>query len=163
MTPCQFCGKPATIHLTDILYKTKTESHICEACAKKKKILPEGQAMQLNVQALVQLILGQKTDKPAPDDPETLVCPECGIKFVEFRAVGRLGCPRDYTAFEVPLTQLLGKVHRATQHQGKMPRGLAADAELDDLRTALKSAVAAEEYERAAELRDRIRQKEVPG
>jgi protein arginine kinase activator len=163
MTPCQFCGKPATIHLTDILNKTKTESHICEACAKKKKILPEGQTMQLNVQALVQLILGQHSSKASTDDPETLVCPECGIKFVEFRAVGRLGCARDYTEFAVPLAQLLGKVHRATEHNGKMPKGRAASVELDDLRKSLKAAIAAEEYERAAELRDRIRQKEVPG
>jgi len=160
MTPCRYCGKPATIHLTDILDKTKSESHLCEACAKRKKILPEGPGAQINVQALVQLILGQHSTRAETTDPESLVCPECGMKFIEFRAVGRLGCARDYSEFEVPLAQLLGKVHRATEHCGKMPKGRAASVELEDLRRTLKDAVAAEEYERAAELRDRIRQKE---
>ncbi len=163
MKPCQYCGQPATIHLTDILNKIKKESHLCEACAKAKKILPEvGGSLQLNVQALVQLILGQHRDRSA-DDPESLVCPDCGMKFVEFRAVGRLGCPLDYSAFAVPLAQLLGKIHRSTEHRGKMPQGRAASAELERLRRDLKAAVADEEYERAAELRDRIRQKEATG
>jgi len=163
MKPCQYCGQPATIHLTDILNKTKTESHICEACARKKKIIPEtGATVQLNVQALVQLILGQHRE-PTTDDPEKLSCPECGMKFVEFRAAGRLGCPRDYDAFAVPLGQLLEKIHRSTEHRGKMPLGRAASVVLDGLRRELNSAVAAEEYERAAELRDRIRQKEAAG
>jgi protein arginine kinase activator len=163
MKPCQYCGQPATIHLTDILNKVRKESHLCEACARAKKILPEsGGSLQLNVQALVQLILGQHRDRPA-DDPEALACPECGLKFVEFRAAGRLGCAHDYTEFAAPLAQLLGKIHRSTEHCGKMPRSRAAAAELGGLRHELKVAVAAEDYERAAELRDRIRQKEAPG
>lgn len=163
MKPCHYCGKPATIHLTDILNKTKSESHICEACARKKKIIPEtGATAQLNVQALVQLILGQHRE-PSTGDPEQLSCPQCGMKFAEFRAAGRLGCPRDYDEFAVPLSQLLEKIHRSTEHRGKMPVGREASAELDGLRRDLNSAVAAEDYERAAELRDRIRQKEVAG
>jgi protein arginine kinase activator len=59
---CQFCGQPATVHLTDIVQKVKKESHLCEACAREKQVLPDAAGGQLNLQALVSLVLGP----PAP-------------------------------------------------------------------------------------------------
>jgi protein arginine kinase activator len=158
MNVCQYCGKPATIHLTDILQKKKRETHLCEDCARAKKILPKtgGAGVTLNLQALVQIVLGQQ----AQGDPEEITCPDCGISYADFRAVGRLGCANDYTIFEKPLEHLLGKVHRATEHSGKMPLRHRLRAEMEDLQHELKAAIASEDYERAAALRDRIRQKE---
>lgn len=83
---------------------------------------------------------------------------------MEFRSAGRLGCSHDYDVFRAGLTHLLEKIHRATRHQGKSPRHrrLAQERhwELLKLRQALREAVEREEYERAAELRDRIRERE---
>ncbi len=158
MNQCQYCGKPATIHLTDILQKKKRETHLCEECARVKKILPKsgGAGVALNLQALVQIVLGQQ----AMGDPEEMTCPDCGISYADFRAVGRLGCANDYTIFEKPLEHLLSKVHRATEHAGKTPLRHRLRVEMEDLQRELKAAIASEEYERAAALRDRIRQKE---
>lgn len=158
---CQFCGQPATVHLTDIVQKVKKESHLCEACAREKQLLPDpAGGQQLNLQALVALVLGP----PPTHEPAALICPACGLQYTEFRKHGRLGCPTDYAAFRPALETLLDKIHRATAHAGKAPRSAGGSSPersvLADLREQLRLAVAAERYEEAAVLRDTIRQKE---
>lgn len=170
---CQFCGQPATVHLTDIVQKVKKESHLCEACARAKQVLPDAAGGQLNLQALVALVLGPPPATPHGQEPAALICPHCGLNYTEFRKHGRLGCPADYAAFRPALEPLLDKIHRATAHTGKSPRsgrdgrgddGAKANrSELADLRERLRAAVAAERYEEAAVLRDTIRQKEQGG
>jgi protein arginine kinase activator len=91
-------------------------------------------------------------------------CPVCGIKFVEFRNSGRLGCPHDYQEFREELTPLLENIHGETRHCGKTPRrqpqNKQTQSELLQLRKQLQQAVTREAYEDAARLRDRIRQLE---
>ncbi|MBX7103084.1 MAG: UvrB/UvrC motif-containing protein [Gemmataceae bacterium] len=92
-----------------------------------------------------------------------LTCPTCGLKYMEFRREGRLGCPRDYASFRVGLEPILRKVHRSTRHVGKVPRRRQPseiDLSLLDLRQQLRRAVQAEAYEEAARIRDQIREKE---
>ncbi|HET6572352.1 MAG TPA: UvrB/UvrC motif-containing protein [Fimbriiglobus sp.] len=156
---CHYCGQPATVHLTDIVAKQKRELHLCEGCAREHHLVPDGPTPQLNLQALVQLIMGM----PVGADPAGLTCPTCGLKYAAFRADGRLGCPDDYDAFRSALEPLLDRIHRGTRHQGKTPRAAGRRAELDSLRDQLQAAVATEKYEDAARLRDRIRQKEALG
>ena len=161
MNPCKFCGQPATIHLTDILHKQKSETHLCEACAKAKQIIPDKPGAHFDLQGLVQLVMGQHEEPEAePESPLALVCPSCKIKYAEFRAEGRLGCARDYDEFATPLLTLLERVHRANDHCGKVPVGQRRRMGLRGLRAELVAAIAAERYEEAAALRDRIREKE---
>lgn len=94
-----------------------------------------------------------------PTDPQ-LRCAQCGMSYEEFKKIGRLGCGACYTAFGVPLERLLKRIHGAAQHRGK---GLVEtrvlplpEEELSQLRQQLAAAVAAEAYEEAAQLRDRI-------
>ena len=54
----------------------------------------------------------------------TAQCEVCGIKFVDFRNTGRLGCPHDYQEFREELTPLLENIHGETRHCGKTPRRL---------------------------------------
>ena len=158
MNPCHFCGQPATIHYTSLIGKKKVEQHLCEGCARAKGVLSEGPATSapLNLQALVQMVLGQHSTT----DTSGLKCPECGLKYAQFRAEGRFGCPHDYDAFGEVLRPLLDRIHRDTTHRGKVPKALAGRGELADLRRQLAEAVDAERYEDAARLRDTIRQKE---
>ena len=98
------------------------------------------------------------------DELARLACPICGIKFMEFRAEGRLGCPHDYEVFRAGLKPLLERSQRADRHHGKRPARQQVNAqrqrELLDLRQQLREAVEREAYETAAKLRDLIRQKE---
>src|SRR5437868_10025241 len=155
---CQFCPSPATVHLTKIVNKEKTEVHLCQACAEKQHM----PAAELSLSAILQSLIGQHVSS-VTEELARLNCPTCGIKYMEFRADGRLGCPADYEVFRVGLLPILQRIHRATRHVGKVPRRLAPEnraAEVLKLRQQLRRAVDAENYELAAQLRDLIRQKE---
>jgi protein arginine kinase activator len=164
---CQFCSNPATVHLTKLLVnKQKTEVHLCQACAAKQHAPA---AADLSLSAILQSLIGQHVSS-VTEELARLKCPTCGLKYMEFRADGRLGCPADYEVFRAGLLPILQRIHRATRHAGKVPRRRAAPvrrrpggdpaAEVLDLRQQLRRAVETEHYERAAELRDLIRQKE---
>jgi protein arginine kinase activator len=157
---CQKCAKAATLHITEILGEEQIEElHLCEECAQKylyeptttatggKKPSPGGQ--------------GEEPDEPAVLNRE---CDICGIKFVDFRNSGRLGCPHDYEVFREELTPLLENIHGETKHCGKTPRRLPQNkqmqSELIQLRKQLLQAVNKEAYEEAAKLRDQIRRLE---
>jgi protein arginine kinase activator len=155
---CQLCGEPATVHLTDIVNKKKRQMHLCEGCARKQNLITDDPTPQLNLQPLLQLLMGQLSLTPAQTGG--LLCPTCGLKYAQFRATGRLGCADDYDAFRTALEPLLERVHRGVRHAGKVPaaeRARAAAALLAGLKDDLATAVAAERYEDAARLRDRIK------
>ncbi|HEY2787184.1 MAG TPA: UvrB/UvrC motif-containing protein [Fimbriiglobus sp.] len=159
---CQLCGEPATVHLTDIVNKKKRQMHLCEGCARKQNLITDDPAPQLNLQPLLQLIMGQMGLLPV--DTGGLLCPTCGLKYAQFRATGRLGCPDDYDAFRPALEPLLERIHRGLRHAGKVPvaeRAKAAAAHLAGLKDDLAVAVSDERYEDAARIRDRIRKMEV--
>ena len=159
---CQLCSKPATVHLTDIVNQQKKELHLCQSCAESQQLVKQ---QELNLPAILQSLIGQHL---GPTDAlARLTCPACGIKYMEFRAQGRLGCPHDYEVFRAGLAPLLQSFHRGGRHVGKTPRHRPPDADalaaLAELKTQLRQAVEAEAYEEAARLRDLIRQKEATG
>ena len=153
---CQYCGKrEAKIHFTELRDGKKTEMHICEQCAQEKNMALAFPAV------LSQLVKGGPV---APRETEAVpaACPGCGLAYAEFKAKGRLGCPRCYAAFGPVLIPLLEKVHGAAAHRGKTPErvkgALASRRELKEIEAQLDAAVENEEYEKAAQLRDRIRE-----
>jgi protein arginine kinase activator len=160
---CQNCGSPATVHQTFIVNGGKRETHLCQSCAEKQQIIKQ---QELNLPAILQTLIGQQLG-PLTDTLARLTCPGCGIKYMEFRAEGRLGCPRDYDIFRLGLDPLLRRIHRATRHVGKTPQrpslSLERQTELIALRRQLQTAVAAESFEEASRLRDLIRKKECHG
>jgi len=157
---CQSCSSPATVHLTDIVDGQKKELHLCQSCAEKQQLLTP---QELNLPAILQTLIGQHVGQ-LTDELARLTCPACGIKYMEFRAEGRLGCPHDYEVFRRGLEPILERIHRAKRHVGKCPRhgapGSTWQAELVELRRRLREAIDSEAYEEAARLRDLIRQKE---
>ena len=156
---CEKCQEEATVHLTEIVDGQKIERHLCQQCAAAEGVIIKAQM------PIPQLLEEMVLQSAAGGDPSELRCEVCGITFAEFRKEGLLGCPNDYQAFEDVLAPLLERAHDgATIHAGKVPAN-AADLEqkqneLLRLRGRLKSAVAAEDYEQAAEIRDRIKELE---
>jgi len=160
---CQSCSNPATVHLTDIVDGKKRETHLCQECAEKAQLLKN---QELNLSAIVQTVIGPHLGQPT-DELARLTCPVCGIKYMEFKAGGRLGCPHDYQVFRAGLEPLLQRIHRGLRHAGKTAKHAleraARAAEVVQLRQQLRAAVEAEVYEEAARLRDLLRQKETDG
>jgi protein arginine kinase activator len=153
---CQKCTKAATLHITEVLGDEQFEElHLCEECANKYLYEPQQKGK------------GEAGLADKGDDANELnqrECPVCGIKFVEFRNSGRLGCPHDYEEFREELTPLLENIHGETKHCGKTPRrqpeAKQAQSELIQLRKLLHQAVNKEAYEEAANLRDKIKKLE---
>jgi protein arginine kinase activator len=160
---CQKCDRPATFHITDLVDGKLNELHLCEECAHKFFAPSSGEAADV-LPAMAgllaqQLAVGETAEELARLDQRS--CPVCGITFLEFRKQGRLGCPHDYVCFAEELEPLLVSIHGETHHVGKVPkycsRGAEQQTQLIRLRREMKEAVAAEEYERASQLRDQIR------
>jgi protein arginine kinase activator len=172
----------ATVHLTEIVAKQKKELHLCEDCAREKGDVVKGQHFSvheflgglaggaLSDAAKKKVEKEKKSDtaaKPKVAVPETPPCPACGFTFAEFKALGRLGCLNDYEHFKKELLPLLEKIHGATQHTGRVPSSVGEKLETQKVLTALRKdlnlAIQREEYERAAELRDKIKSLESSG
>ncbi len=163
MNRCQFCGAASTIHLTDLQEGVKREMHLCERCGREHDLIPESSSPQLNLPALLALLLGEMPaamKKATAPDFSALTCAGCGLKYAQFRTAGRFGCPDDYEIFREPLLPLLERIHRGLDHAGKAPREHRRRRELAELNERLAAAIAAENYEAAAAIRDRLRPKD---
>lgn len=154
---CDACAeKEATVFLTQIVEGNMHKVNLCEACAKEKGVNdPTGFAL-----ADVLLGLGSEKDIEAPGAAKTR-CQVCGFTLADLKKTGRLGCSACYSVFESQLEGMLKNMHKGPIHTGKIPSGLAEARQRDDeirsLREGIESCVANEQYEKAAELRDRIR------
>lgn len=149
------CEERAAVHLEKVVNGHRSSHYYCKACAAEKGIgMTPSAAFDLG-EMLAQL--GGEAAGADGIDP----CGFCGLTHAEFRKTGRLGCPDCYASFEVKLRHLLGRIHGSSQHAGKvyLPPGPAVDetVRLRVLHERLGRAVAAEDFERAATLRDTIR------
>ena len=169
MIVCQACqASPATVHLTEIKDKEKREIHLCTRCAQEKGISIKA---DFSLGEIFGGLIDPTGSAPAQQEKERkdshLICPRCGLSYLEFRKTGRLGCPDDYEFFRKGLLPFLEKIHLATQHVGKVPS--RADVrthqvkELITLRRQLSTLVEREAYEEAAKVRDRIKTLEEAG
>lgn len=156
---CDNCNNTATVHLTEIKGGKKLEKHLCEQCAAKIEGISVKSHTPIN-ELLTNFVLAHS----GVAKQETAVCEHCGMTWAEFRQGGLLGCEHDYDLFDRELTPLAQRAHKgATHHVGKQParrRGGAPARRTPDvarLKRELAKAVEAEDYERAAKLRDQIR------
>ena len=159
---CQRCKEEATVHLTETVDGKRREMHLCSRCARKAGVLPDGGEAKAGelpldkvVQGLILTHVGELVGELAG-----LTCPDCGLKFMEYRAQGRLGCPNDYQVFTLGLLPLLNRAHGATRHVGKVARTRPLATDRLRLRARLRIAIAQEDYEEAAKLRDLLRLKD---
>jgi protein arginine kinase activator len=156
---CDKCGKTATIHLTEIIDGDKLEKHFCQNCASS-----DGITIQAEV-PIGQLLEDFVLQTGGVEEVLELECEVCGMKFSEFRDGGLLGCPNDYDVFGDALVSVLERAQEgAVQHIGKVPFGSddiqKRQTAILRLRAELKSAISGEDYERAAAVRDQIKELE---
>lgn len=89
-------------------------------------------------------------------------CAFCSATLGDFRATGRLGCAHCYGAFESSLRELLRRVHGSARHTGHRyeapkPDDLQRRSTVVELRDRLRKAIETEQFELAADIRDRLR------
>jgi protein arginine kinase activator len=160
---CDGCNeREASVHLQQVKDNAVTSLHLCHQCAAEKGIETGAGAVKFPLSDFLASMgkgpLGQGTAEETTEE-----CKFCGATLKDFRETGRLGCPRCYDTFETQLRDLLRRLHGSSHHVGEAYL-IADSGDLDehdqqvaDLRTRLKQAVETENFELAAELRDRLK------
>lgn len=157
---CDRCGKQvATINYHENKNGAVRELHLCAACAAKMGI---GIFQEDLLGHLSSFSLFSPTAQSAKKSP---ACPLCGTTLAQIQKKGKFGCSGCYDAFgdRLDLSPYVGKGYQGeTPEEVKAPEKQKASAEdeIASLKAALQKAVAAENYEKAAKLRDEIRAKE---
>ena len=136
-----------------------SQRHLCADCmAKMNMSIASG-----NIRGLLSTILtALNGGEPPVDAPrEEIVCPRCRATWSRFCQTGRLGCPGCYEAFRAQLQPMLQQVHGRVQHAGRRPLNTEKAQRVrtlqEELAYQIEQAVALEDFETAATLRDRIR------
>lgn len=160
---CQECKqKQATVHMTKIVNHQKTESHLCEDCARSHEDFIQASSFSLN--DLISGFIDMGHSQRAYEKPASSKCAVCGMEYNRFKKIGRLGCQECYKYFGNELGPVLGRIHGNTQHIGKVPKRAGSDLQLKkqiaQLRGELSRAIELEAFERAAQLRDKIKELE---
>src|SRR5690554_3295621 len=160
---CQRCkSREASVHLTKIANGKKTEIYLCEECARQTGQLAYSSGDPFSFQNLLAGMLG--TGVKSYEGYQNDICESCGLNYNEFTEKGLFGCAGCYDSFSERLDPLLKRIHGSNRHNGKVPKknggNLRVKKEIKALRKRLQEAVQTEEFEKAAELRDKIRELE---
>lgn len=151
---CDLCDKEAVVHLTQVVNGEMKEVHLCEEHAKS-------QGIDVNSPiSITDILMGLGEAKQSGTDTLSLACPRCGMARDEFRKTGRLGCPDCYKTFMAELAVAVKAMHHSSQHVGKIPGREGAQtrarSQIARLQKTLDTAIAREDYETAAQIRDQI-------
>ena len=171
---CQVCGqRPATTHIQTIVNGQLSETHLCAHCAQK-----QGSGLLGDWGGFGSLLGGLLGEAPAK---EVQRCPHCGTSFGEITQSGRIGCAECYQTFRARLLPVIQRIHGSARHVGKSPGGSALrvaeqnsqlvakprqeerGSPIEEKKRQLKQAIEAQEFERAAQLRDQIKEMEHHG
>ncbi len=157
------CNRDAKMHLTQIINGEKIVLNLCEECAAKKGFHSPLDNIPFPLANFLAEMMDQEPSgkgRQALADPD-LTCDNCGLTFQEFSQLGRFGCGQCYQTFRGRLQGLLRKIHGSSLHRGKLPPTLSEDGtiikEKERLLEELQRAITDEDYERAADLRDKIK------
>ena len=164
MAYCDHCKKnQATMRMIQLINGERTEYNLCEECAAKM-----GGSLFSDAQFSLPNLLGSVFDTMLGSSQvhrsSTKVCPGCGMHFNEIGKQGKVGCSACYDTFADEIASTLRRVQGTAQHTGKIParngRPAQVKKQMEEYKLLLQEAVKNEEYEKAAEFRDKIKELE---
>ena len=156
---CDNCHeRDAVVNLTTIENNAVRQLHLCEQCAAERGVETTVATPKHPLGEFLQAVQQQS----GQGSGDTGKCGFCGLTMKDFRATGRMGCARCYSTFEPSMRELLRRVHGNPRHIGQPYRApkdevLEKSSVLGELREKLRRAIDQEQFEVAAQLRDRIR------
>ncbi len=160
---CDICKKnEAAVAYREIINGNEKVYSLCSACAKNKEIEMSTAFKEMTVPFMGGLINSFFTPRAiAEKRTAEKRCDLCNSTFEMIVKRGKAGCPKCYSVFEAEMAPSVKKLHGNALHVGKSPMGAAPAPSFEDekarLERELKLAIEKEEYERAAEIRDKLR------
>ncbi len=154
---CQNCKtNEATSHIHSVVNGVVRDTYLCSHCAgaMHKSTVSHDDLFQL----LSSFLLSEQRE-----ENNVLKCESCGTSFDQITKSGRVGCALCYKTFAKQLEPALVRIHGRTKHIGKSLNeenkalGVVKEDRINALKEELKTAIANEEYEKAAVIRDKIR------
>lgn len=162
---CQNCQKnEATTHIKRIINGEATQTHLCSECAKSLGYDSVFSDFGFNFSDMLSSFFNDAASTMLSG--HTLRCEKCGSTFNDIVRSGKIGCADCYRTFYDKLAPSLERIHGRTVHEGKIPNGnagLKTENKIAALRQELNEAVAQQNYEKAAKLRDEIKALESEG
>jgi protein arginine kinase activator len=167
MMLCEMCKQNnASVHIVRIINGAKQELNICERCAKESQGFGFDEDIKMDAPFTFQNVISGWMDymnqSPHNVRHTEAACQHCGMTFAEFRQKGLMGCADCYRQFSSTVMPVIKRVQGNTEHIGKIPlkagKEIMERKRLLSLKEELQKAILAEEYEKAAEIRDRIRE-----
>jgi protein arginine kinase activator len=152
----------ATFLVTQVINNQETEVYLCSECASL------GNSVNLGLSSifddLVSNIIGFDSNtrrKNIEEVNDIKLCEKCGMSYKEFEKTGKIGCENCYKTFGEMFTPVIKKIQKNVKHTGKFPEKMKEkiilDKEIEKLKSELNEAVSKEEYEKAADIRDKIK------
>ena len=165
---CQECHNvPAAVHVKKRQGDEEISIHLCRSCAKKMGWNNPLEDVKFPLAQFISSMMHDMSMGSAHEAAQDTgaSCSECGVSFEEFSRTGRLGCGHCYEVFRASMQELLRRIHGNTHHEGRRPARapeVPREAEckstsVRQLKADLDRAIANEDFEAAAALRDRIR------
>jgi len=164
---CQDCNKnEATVHLTQIVNNQKTMLNLCKQWISARGFHSPLENVPFPLAEILSGFASSPQGAPPVDTGDPLTCPGCGLTFQAFTRQGRFGCGECYKAFRSRLEPIMRKIHGASLHRGQRPVTVIDGAADDDaipvkeeerLEAELAKAIESEDFERAAEIRDKLK------
>ncbi len=155
---CSNCkNNNASFFYTQNINGQETSVALCQSCATKSGITGSMVSPLFN-----SFFANAKREKISYE--ATKKCSLCAISFSDILKMGKVGCPECYNTFKEELGDTIRSIHGAAKHVGLTPSGTITSetnkkelSEEEILREQLSEAIKAENYEKAAILRDRIK------
>lgn len=163
---CNGCGKETDrlVSITQIKDNQKTVVALCRECASTMGFHNPLDQTPFPLAKILQTIIEQSLPPSQDRHILTAACPQCGLTFAQFSQQGRFGCGKCYDTFRPKLESIMRKIHGSSLHRGKYPMTAGEEnpvvsvREQERLETEYRRAIESEEFERAASLRDRLRE-----
>jgi len=160
---CEKCGqREATTHVRQNINGHIQEFHLCTDCATlggKSELIG---SFSHTFSDMLSALFGEPRSIPSQKR-----CEGCGALFSDIVSSGKLGCAKCYSTFYQELLPTISRLHGQTEHIGKVSGNASEEVKtrrrLQSLRQQLQQAIEEEEFEKAAALRDNIRQLEKEG
>ena len=156
---CEVCHeRDAAVTLTQIVDNAVTVLRLCERCAAERGVET---TVSTPKHPLGEFLHAVHQQVPVPN-ADGHRCAFCGTTMADFKTTGRWGCARCYSTFEQGMRELLRRVHGNSRHAGRgyrPPQGEMTEQAsiVGELRERLRRAIESEQFELAADLRDRIK------
>jgi protein arginine kinase activator len=159
---CSQCQQAeAVVHLTQMTDDQVTKVDLCERCAAERGLETTSSVGKTPLASYIAAMGLNETVEAGGD--LAYVCRRCGATLQDFRESGRMGCPDCYRILGEPLRELLRRLHGATRHTGERyqipgdDRAVPVEPGNVQLRDQLKRAIESEDFELAAQLRDKLK------